>query len=141
MARTETALISITDDVTGLTFTAPADTPQYVVSFGADNEDAETFTLDLHSDVADAFRQLLTGNSAPMRAVLSGRGNGTAPMVSLAKEARVWAKAQTVTKNGKTVARWTIGDQGKLPDEVMGAYKASLRTVPADDSPAGHSTK
>lgn len=141
MARTETALISLTDDFTGAEVTVPATTPQYVVSFGAEGEDAETVTVDLAPETVTAIRAFMAGDVSFMRELVKGGA-----MVSLSKEARAWAKN---AKNDDGSARFPdLGDQGKLSAEVMDAYKAfreaeltAARTIPADNSPQGKATK
>lgn len=141
MARTSTALIALTDDFTGAEVTVPADTPQYVVSFGPENGDSVTVTVDLAPETVTAINAFIAGDLSFMRELVKG---GT--MVSLAKEARAWAKS---AKNGDGSARFPdLGDQGKLSADVMAAYKefreaelAKARTIPADNSPQGKATK
>ena len=141
MARTSTALIALTDDFTGAEVTVPADTPQYVVSFGPENGDSVTVTVDLAPETVTAINAFIQGDLSFMRELVKG---GT--MVSLAKEARAWAKA---AKNDDGSARFPdLGDQGKLSADVMTAYKefreaelAKARTIPADASPGGKATK
>ena len=143
MARTNTALIALTDDFTGAEVTVPADTPQYVVSFGPEGNksETETVTVDLAPETVTAIRAFMAGDVSFMRDLVKG-----GQMVSLAKEARAWAKA---AKNDDGSARFPdLGDQGKLSADVMDAYKAfreaelaKARTIPADDSPGGKATK
>lgn len=148
MART--VVVQVTDSLTGRTVSTfdgyilsmvPADYNDETGEYTA-REDAETVTwnADLSTQSAAAFTELfINDDNSKLVTVLKSPGSGSGNSDGRAKEIRAWAKAQTDKKQFPWAG--TIGDQGKLSDDVVKAFDASTRTIPADASPAGHSTK
>lgn len=91
----------------------------------AQKEATVRFELDMADVTYDALIALLQGNTTPMyeltRPTSSTKGK-TRTRNGVASRARKWAKEQK-SSNADVAKEWgDIGDNGKLPEDIMTAY-------------------